>query len=167
MCGAYPKRLLMAALVLVSSVTGALAQVDARLQPGTRVRVWLPEAPRQSQGPWHRQLLRGNLSELSADSLWLAVPGAGGRLALARTEVRRIDVSRGTSRLASALERAFALGVTFAIATALDNDPQGKDWPHYRSDWRAAQQGAWRGAAAGAVIGFVIPTERWRKISLR
>ena len=33
-------------------------------------------------------------------------------------------------------------------------------------DWRAAEEGAKWGAAVGATIGFIFPTERWRRVRL-
>jgi hypothetical protein len=148
-----------------SATTGA--QLDQRVQPGVRVRAWLPEPRQQDSGPWRRQLLRATVSEVSTDTIRLVVPGTSGSVAVARTTLRRLDVSRGTSRPASAFERAFAFAVTAAISTALENDPGSNEWPHYSSNWRAAGEGAKWGAALGAVIGFVLPTERWRKVRLR
>ena len=152
-------------VVARSATTGA--QLDQRVQPGVRVRAWLPEPRQQDSGPWRRQLLRATVSEVSTDTIRLVVPGTSGSVAVARTTLRRLDVSRGTSRPASAFERAFAFAVTAAISTALENDPGSNEWPHYSSNWRAAGEGAKWGAALGAVIGFVFPTERWRRVRLR
>src|ERR1041385_3941518 len=148
-------RHLMIGILLVaarSATTGA--QLDQRVQPGVRVRAWLPEPRQQDSGPWRRQLLRATVSEVSTDTIRLVVPGTSGSVAVARTTLRRLDVSRGTSRPASAFERAFAFAVTAAISTALENDPGSNEWPHYSSNWRAAGEGAKWGAALGAVIGF-------------
>lgn len=152
-------------LLLLSSAAGA--QFPERVQPGVRVRVWLPEAQQQEKAPWRRQLLRGTVSGGGGDTLRLTVPGTAGTLAVSRADIRRLDVSRGTSRAASAFERAVGLAIVGAISTALDNDPGGTEWPNYRRDWRAAEEGAKWGAAVGAVVGFVFPTERWRRLRLR
>ena len=147
----------------------ATAQFPERVQSGSRVRVWLPESRlQQDQGPWRRQLVRGTVESVSADTMHLSIPGAQGTLAVARQSVLRLDISRGKpSRVETAFERAVALAIVGAITTALNNNPDNEDWPHYSRDWRAAEEGAKWGAAFGAVIGFAFPTERWHRLRLR
>jgi hypothetical protein len=159
----------VALALLVTTVPVATAQFPERVQSGSRVRVWLPESRlQQDQGPWRRQLLRGTVESVTADTLRLSVPGAQGTLAVPRQSVLRLDISRGKpSRVATAFERAIAGAVVGAISTALNNNPDNEDWPHYTRDWRAAEEGAKWGAAFGAVIGFAFPTERWHRLRLR
>jgi hypothetical protein len=157
----------LVATLLIIGTTSASAQFPADVRPGVRVRVWLPEAQQQENTPWRRQLLRATVGDIGNDSLRLMVPGTAGSLMLARADIRRLDVSRGTSRVASAFERAFGFAVVGAISTALRNDPGGTEWPNFRSDWRAAGEGAKWGAAIGAVVGLVLPTERWRRVRVR
>ena len=154
--------------LLLACIPGlANAQFPDPVQSGTRIRVWVPEPYSQDRGPWRRQLLRGTVASLTPDTLRLSVPGTDGTLAVARASIRRLDVSRGRpSRPASAIERAFAGAIVGAISTALDNDPNGTRWPNYSRGWRAAGEGAKWGAAFGAVVGFVLPTERWRRVRL-
>lgn len=154
------------AIILLALIPGvANAQLSDRIQPGMRVRVWVPEPWQQDQTPWRRQLLRGTVASATADTLHLTVPGTEGVLSVARPSIRRLDVSRGKpSRGASAVERAFGGAIVGAISVALDNDPDGKRWPHYSRDWRAAGEGAKWGAAFGAAVGFIFPTERWRRV---
>jgi len=161
------RHLVIAPTMLASSSATVAAQFPERLQPGVRVRVWLPEAHQQENGPWRRQLLRATVSDVGNDTLRLVVPGTAGSLTVARANIRRLDVSRGTSRVASTFERALGLAIVGAISTALENDPGGSQWPNYSRDWRAAQEGAKWGAAFGAVLGVVFPTERWRRVRLR
>src|SRR5438477_294888 len=73
----------------------ANAQFPADIQPGTRVRVWVPEAARQEQAPDRRQLLRGTVESVDGSILRLTVPGTAGSLAIPRASVRRLDISRG------------------------------------------------------------------------
>ena len=167
MYSAYRRHLVIAVTTLAASSATAGAQFDARVQPGVRVRAWLPEAQQQDHGAWRRQLLRATVSDVSADTVRLIVPGTTGSVAVARANIRRLDVSRGTSRVASAFERAIAFAITGAIGPALENDPGSNEWPNYNRDWRAAEEGAKWGAALGAVVGFVFPTERWRKVRIR
>jgi hypothetical protein len=161
------RHLVIAVTLLIASAATAAAQFDARVKPGVRVRAWLPEPHQQDRGPWRRQLLRATVSDVGGDTLRLVVPGTTGSVAIARADIRRLDVSRGTSRVTSAFERAIAFAITFAISTALENDPGSNEWPNYTRDWRAAGEGAKWGAAFGAVVGFAFPTERWRKVRLR
>lgn len=161
--------LLACASIVVAFIPGrASAQFPERVQTGARIRVWIPEPYVQEQGPWRRQQLRGTVVSVTPDTLRVSVPGTDGTLAVARRSIRRLDVSRGRpSRVASAIGRAFAGAVVGAISVALDNDPYGSEWPHYSRDWRAAEEGAKWGAAIGAIAGFALPTERWRRVRLR
>jgi hypothetical protein len=154
-----------AALALYPAL--AIAQFPTRVQPGVRVRVWLPEGQQQRGGPWRRQLLRATISAIDSDTLRLTVPGAQGVLSLPRGAMKRLDVSLGTSRPASAFERAAAGAISGAIWAAIENDPNSSEWPRYRRTWRAAGEGAKWGAAFGAVVGFIFPSERWRRVRLR
>lgn len=157
------------AFVLLAGLPiAAQAQFPERVQGGARVRVWLPEQYQQREGPWRRQQLRGTVESLRSDTLFLSIPGAMGTLAVPRQSIRRLDVSRGKpSRVASALERAIGGAIVGAISTAIENDPQSNEWPHYSRDWRAAEEGAKWGAAFGAALGLIMPTERWHRVRLR
>ncbi len=155
------------AIILLAVISGTgRAQVSDPVHPGVRVRVWVPEPwLQEDQSPWRRQLLRGTVSSITADSLRLAVPGTEGTLSVARSSITRLDVSRGKpSRVASAIERAFGGAIVGAISVALNNDPNGSRWPNYSRDWRAAEEGAKWGAAFGAALGLILPTERWRRV---
>jgi hypothetical protein len=156
---------LVAALLFIPAL--AQSQFPERVQAGVRVRVWLPEAHMQEQGPWRRQQLRATVAGVSTDTLRLTVPGTAGTLAVPRAAVRRLDVSQGVSRGASAVERAIGFAIAGAIGAAVENDPTSSRWPNYNRTWRAAEEGAKWGAAVGAVVGFVLPTERWRRVRLR
>src|SRR5687767_12488659 len=117
------------------------AQFPTDVPAGARVRVWLPEPYPQVEGPVRRQLLRGSVESVAPDTLRLSVPGAFGVLSIPRGSVRRLEISHGVSRPASALERAVAGAIGGAIFYALMNDPNRSGGPHYRTDWRAAGVG--------------------------
>jgi hypothetical protein len=157
-------RILILTGLLFATTRVAIAQFPAAVQPGTRVRVWLPEPNRQEQQPDRRQLLRGTVESLNGGVLRLTVPGTAGSLAIPRTTVRRLDVSRGVDRGASAIQRAAGGAIGGAILFGLLNDPKRTGGPHYRTDWRAAGVGASWGAGIGAAIGFIWPFERWRRV---
>src|SRR3954466_6861263 len=101
------KRLALAVTLLAFSASTAAAQFPELVRPGARVRVWLPDEQNQRNNPWHRQLLRATVSTAANDTLRLAVEGTTATLAVSRASIHRLDVSRGTSRPASAFERAF------------------------------------------------------------
>jgi hypothetical protein len=142
----------------------ALAQFPADVQPGTRVRVWIPEQARQNEGPYRRQLLRGNVESVDGSTLRLRIPGSSNALAIPRSSVRRLDISRGVNRGESMIERAAGGAIGGAITYALMNDPRRRGGPHYKRDWRAAGVGASWGAGIGAVIGLIFPHESWRRV---
>ena len=160
-------RLFVALALLAGLPCVAGAQFPADVNVGTRIRVWVPEPMRQMEGPARRQLLRGSISSLTPDSLRLSVPGTVGGLVIPRGSIRRLEVSRGVSRPASAFERAAGGALGGAVTWAAMNDPRRRGGPHYGTDWRAAGVGASWGAGFGAVIGFVFPSERWRRVRLR
>lgn len=146
--------------------TALHAQFPAAVQVGTRVRVWMPEPHRQSEGPARRQLLRGTVQGIGVDTLRLMIPGAVGSVAIPRASVRRLELSRGPSRPAGAVERAAGGAVGGAVFWALMNDPRRSGGPSYRTDWRAAGVGAAWGGGIGALTGLLFPHERWRRVRL-
>ena len=159
---------LLLAMALATGPGVASGQFPSNIQTGVRVRIWVPEPWLQhDDGPWKRQRLRGTIASMAGDTLRLSVPGTEGTLAIPRHSIRRLDVSKGApSRVASAFERAIGGAIVGAIGTALNNNPRNEDWPHYNRDWRAAEEGAKWGAALGAIVGFILPTERWHRARL-
>lgn len=157
------------AISFVSAMPAALqAQFPAAVRPGARVRVWIPEPYRQMDGPARRQLLRGTVETVTADTLRLSIPGTASLVAIPRSSVRRLQLSQGEpSRPATAIERAIGGALGGAISFAAMNDPRRSGGPHYRTDWRAAGVGAAWGAGIGAVVGFIFPHEQWRGVRLR
>ena len=157
-------RLLIIASLLLAASRLAVAQFPVEVQPGTRVRVWIPEPARQDEGPYRRQLLRGTVESVDGGTLRLRIPGSANSLAIPRASVRRLDVSRGVDRGASMIERAAGGAIGGAITFALMNDPRRRGGPHYKRDWRAAGVGASWGAGIGAVVGLIFPHESWRRV---
>jgi hypothetical protein len=141
----------------------ASAQFPADVRAGTRVRLWIPDA-RQEQGPDRRQLVRGIVESVNGNTLRLTVPGTSGSLSIPRTSVKRLDVSKGVSRAASMFERAFGLAAGGALYMGIANNPRNETGPHFRTDWEAAGVGAAFGGALGAIVGLVLPYERWHRV---
>jgi hypothetical protein len=155
------------ALALAVSPATMRAQFPAEIQQGVRVRAWIPEPSRQAEGPLRRQLVRGTVETVTPDTLRLSIRGAVGSIAIPRPSVRRLEVSRGVSRPASAAERAVGGAIGGAVSWALMNDPRRRGGPHYRTDWRAAGVGASWGGGFGALMGFIFPLERWDRVRLK
>ena len=156
-------RLLVLFGLMLAVPSIGLAQFPAEVRSVARVRVWIPEADHQQEGPYRRQLLRGTVESVDG-TLRVRVPGTAGSLAIPRASVRRLDVSRGVSRGASMVERAVGGAIGGAISFALLNDPRRRGGPHYRTDWRAAGVGAAWGGGIGALIGLAFPHERWHRV---
>lgn len=156
-----------AAAALVTSPVAASAQFPSEVRMGHRVRVWIPEPSRQAEGPLRRQLVRGTVDGITPDTLRLSIRGTAGSIAIPRSSVRRLEVSRGVSRPASAAERAIGGAIGGAASWALMNDPRRRGGPHYRTDWRAAGVGASWGGGFGALMGLIFPHEQWRLVRLR
>jgi len=156
-------RILIVTGLLFATARLADAQFPAEVQPGMRVRVWIPETARQVEAPYRRQLLRGTVESVDG-TLHLRIPGTAGSLAIPRASVSRLDVSRGVSRGESMVERAVGGAISSAIFFALLNDPRRSGGPHYRTDWRAAGVGAAWGGGIGAALGFIWPHERWHRV---
>ena len=158
----------VATLTVSAPPRAAHAQFPAEVHAGARVRVWIPEPYRQADGPARRQLLRGTVETVTADTLRLAIPGAVGTVAIPRAAVRRLQVSRGRpSRAATAIERALGGALGGAVTWGAMNDPRRTGGPHYATDWRAAGVGAAWGAGFGALTGVLFPHEQWRRVRLR
>ena len=93
--------LTLALLFALASASALGAQGFGGVEVGTRVRLWLPEPHRQVDGPPRRQLLRGTVEGLTADTLRLSVPGTVGIVAVPRATVRRLEQYEARGILAS------------------------------------------------------------------
>ena len=142
------------------------AQFPDEITVGARVRAWLPEPHPQSEGPRRRQLLRGSVESVTADTLLMTIPGAVGTVAISRATLRRLEVSQGPSRGLTAAERAIGGAIGGAITWAFMNDPRRSGGPSYRTDWRAAGVGAAWGGGIGALTGILFPHEHWKRVRL-
>jgi hypothetical protein len=146
-------------IVLAGWTVSLAAQWPEPVSPGTRVQVRLPEAQYQV-GP-RGQLLRGRVTRLVDDTLYLAVADSLGPLAIPRSFVRKLEISRGVpSRGISALQRGLIGGVfgaaTFYLVTVIA--PNGGD------SGDAALMGGAIGLGLGGLSGALWPQERWKRV---
>ena len=134
------------------------AQWPEEITPGARIRVRLPEVQYQVDGP-RGQPIRGRVTNLSTDTIHLAVGDSVGSLAIPRPLIQRIDVSRGSpSRGMSAFQRGAVSGVIgalYGLLAAGEND---------EGEWALIGGGV--GLAIGGVFGAIWPHERWKRVKL-
>lgn len=150
---------------LVCSVAPTLrAQWPAPITAGTRIRARLPETEFQMDGR-RGLLLRGRVTALAPDTLYLAVGDSLGPLAVPRLLIERLEYSRGVpSRASSALRRGLIGAVGTAVLFVLTNELQDAS---DRTDWgTAAAVGAGFGLTFGGVLGALYPRERWAAVRL-
>jgi hypothetical protein len=99
------KTLLIAVALSSPPERAALAQWPSDVVEGARVRVEVPEQQYQADNR-RGHLLRGRVTAVAGDTLYLAVADSLGPLAIPRTLVQRLDLSCGVpSRAASAVRR--------------------------------------------------------------
>jgi hypothetical protein len=155
-------------VALLTSATGAVADVAAQwpdaVTPGTRVQVRLPESQYQIDGT-RGHLVRGRITALAPDTVYLAVTDSVGPLAIPRALLQRLEISKGVpSRGLSAVKRG-VLGGAIAAVTALiwfglDDEPDGTD------SGDAALVAGGFGLVLGSVFGALYPRERWKRVRL-
>ena len=140
---------LVASLALITSVTVPVARGDDdTLAVGMRVRIRTVEP-----GPARI----GALVTGSADELWVRLEGAQAPVALRRTDVAMVEVSRGVKRhtLRGLLAGALVWGVVVGGVAAFDTlDESGVGEPAFVGGL----------LAAGAGIGALVKTEHWQPV---
>ena len=147
------------------------AQWPANVAPGARVRVRLPEVQYQETTP-RGHLLRGRVTALTPDTLYLAITDSVGPLALPRPLIQRLDLSRGVpSRGASALRQGVITGALLALTSVLlneadENPADAGEAAYYIDDNLGYLVGVGIGFATGAILGAIFPRERWKKVRI-
>jgi len=133
----------------------AEAQRAESLAAGVRVRVTVPDSLRQQAFGRRTRTLVGTLARVSPDTVWLHVGGPD-TVRFARTGLRRVETSRGASRLASAFEFAVFSGLFYGLAAYTVADDADR--------WRHAREYGGTAAGFGFIVGAVRPYERWRVV---
>ena len=145
-----------AALLALLAVALGAARVGAQsaVAPpvGARVRVVLPDSVRAASFGQPSRALVGILAHATPDTLWLEV-GSPDTVRVARASLRSVQVSRGASRIASAVELGLFTGITYGLVAyaASPEDVRAR---------RAVRFGIGFGAV-GALLGTLRPYERW------
>jgi uncharacterized protein YdhG (YjbR/CyaY superfamily) len=157
--------LILIVLALAASFPStAQAQWPAELGTGARVQARLPEVQYQRSSR-RGHLIRGRITALAKDTLYLAVTDSVGPLAIPRSLIQRLELSRGVpSRGVSALRQGAITGIvgllSGLLAYSVIDEPGGRD------AGEAALIYGGVSFAAGAILGAIFPQERWRKLQL-
>lgn len=150
--------------LLLPGVASAQRRADS-VQVGSRVRVWIPESAPQEGAPFiRRQMIRGEVTRSTPDTLTVRPSPDVGELAVPVAQIRRLDISRGVpSRARSAVEAAIggaiATSLWFGLSYSLRDDDFGVN-----SRGQAFALGAGAGFVVGGILGALAPTERWRRL---
>jgi hypothetical protein len=177
---------MLARLTAVALLAGPLpvalpAQTVATqtLHPGTRIRVVLACVvdsfpPGRAPSPNRRDALEGcgsyeaSFARLSGDSM--VVVADDREMAIARSDIRRVKVRRGTrGHSAAGAAIGAGLGVALGLVSAATTDCSGdflEGLCHAGQIASPFVAGA-MGAGVGALIGLVIRSDRWEDVPLR
>ena len=137
---------LVGVILCLSATCGA--QSSDPVAVGARVRVILRDSLRQWTFAPRAQALIGTVVARHADTLTLTI-GAADTARVSRQQVRGLAVSRGTSRLRSAVAQA-AFG---ALLGSVISDRELPRWSIVGI-----------GVGLGSVVGLLAPYEHWRRV---
>lgn len=129
----------------------AVAQHLDSLPIGSRISATLSDSVRQFVFEPKLQALRGTLTRVTPDSMYLRV-GPSTPFAIARSDVRRLFVTRGVQRGRSALRTGAFIALIAAFSAQREE----------RFSIQALQVGG--GALAGAALGALWPFEHWKRV---
>jgi len=159
-------------LVLLAIPIAARAQTngDSAVRVGQRVRLKIEG----ETIPWRH----GNVTSISADTIWLASQYRATPLAVPRRSIRQLEVSQGSRShflqgLAIGLAGGALIGGAIGFASGDDPPCEGFFCFRYSAEEKAgagALIGGVLGAALGGVVGAATKSERWaavRPTSLR
>ena len=156
---------ILACIMLVSALDLAAQEPPAPV--GARVRLTLPEPGPHRFGVRPReQWLVGELVAVTPDTLAIRPHPVLAPIAVPRTTVRRLEISRGApSRWRTAAVDAVGGALVGLLwgHVLYDADLRG---PHFDSGARARATGAVSGAVGFAALGALFPREQWRRVSL-
>lgn len=149
-------------LVLVAGCAALPAlgqsQTLGDVSSGSRVQLIVRDSLRQGPVFPARQIMVGQFVRATTDSVWIRPTGAA-EFGVARREIKRASVSRGASRLRSALTLGAQFGFCLAVGVALER-VDGDNDIHGRDVWIASGVGL----GAGLALGALSPYEHWRGV---
>jgi hypothetical protein len=137
-------------LVATAAIAPALAPAQVpEIQPGVRIRL--------IAAPVTGNRMVGTVMAWSGDTLTLASSAESLRR-VRKGDIRRIEVSRGPSRIAGALQGILMLGIVPGALTLVATLPQGLEPEKYGASVAVV------GSVIGGVVGLVLRSERWERV---
>ena len=158
--------LVCAVLISVSRILAA-QQLGPDIVIGARVRVQVHEVFPQREAAFRRsQMLRGEVTRMTPDTLLLRPAPGLGELAVPLSQIQQLDRSLGVpSRGESALRNGIPAAVLGAVWFGLSYEKGEREYGVLNRG-EATALGAGIGLAGGALWGAIAPTERWRRVTL-
>ena len=152
-CTSTARRLCWSIGVSVVACVSLSAQATNDLRVGVRVYVGVGECTRRFRACDDSASIEGVLTRVTPDTLVLQF-GPTGTVSLPRMRGQRIFVSRGRSRVRTALTSALLAGyLTYAMSDLTD------------ATSRSTVRWASTMAGGGLVLGALQPRERWRRVA--
>jgi hypothetical protein len=128
---------------------------------GHRVRIHLARQVRSVEGAVARQQLRGTLTRVSPDSIVVSIHPSAASVHVATAGVHQVDVSRGISRSRNAVIQGLHGAAIWAVLGSTHPEGIGGGPTENILAWARG------GFIVGAVIGTMLPQERWKRIFRR
>lgn len=143
--------------LLLSGASACAAQDALALLSNARVRILLPDSLRAAPLSRPARVLIGTLVRATSDTLYLHL-GTPDTVRIARLTVRQVAISRGASRMRSAIQFGMFAGSVSALVGNLLDSQSGRS-----RDRRALTYGG-IGVGVGGAIGAISPFEHWRRL---
>ena len=151
-------RTLCAAAVLAA--IGGRIEAQERVHPEARIRLHVAEVVTRAPRDLPTRVVVGTLHTIAPDTVYLELASNAQRSAIPRMFIQRVDYSLGPrSRRESAKELA-ALGALLGLM--IPPVIPRRTAAFLRKQDQGVIVGMALGAAGGALVGFLVPYERWR-----
>jgi hypothetical protein len=145
---------LIVAMALALPATG-VAQLVPDSLISRRVRIFLTPLGRDVEGAGAAQLLRGELTKVTPDSITLSIHPGVTPISVAGASVRYLEVSRGVSRGRTAVGLGLKAALVWgALGGSMEDDVSPFVW-------------AGAGFVIGGIAGALLPQEHWRTVFSR
>lgn len=152
-----PIPVLAAVLLCALAAHGSAGAQVSAVQPGQRVRLTLSARPDSIEGHTRPQVLRGEVTQLAGDSLWLVLHPGTGPTRVTLNAVKSFEVSSGVEEWWEASWRqgrksALLFGLELFLFRLFSDKP-------FDNVFEAGIFGAGIGMTAGAIMGAIQPQE--------
>jgi len=158
-------RFLMALVLAAGIARPATAQFPTAVAAGVRIHVRVSPPGRGRLELWSIHWLRGTVTRLSSDTLFLDSTDRPGVYAIPRGSIERLEVSAGRRSRAQSAMRCSLVGAagSLLLFSALPELSAGAERRH----GQLMVDRALTGAVVGMAVGALVPLERWRRVPLK